>query len=326
MKILTLFVEPMLYGMDQIHEVYEKTEHQFQYIYCNRGLTGKDDLVLPDNSVVCHGNKTERKQQVQSVLKDFAPDFVIINGYVGFEQTTVISYCKRNHIPYAIETDTPLHIPENPLAAIGKKLILRTRLRNKYCYGFPGGTLQKENLVYYGIPEERCFIMPMSVSTGRLLKQYHSIPKKDELKELYGVAGKKVILFVGRLEPVKNVSVLIRAYKRLKSDQTVLMIVGDGSEMATLKAEADGDAGIRFEGYTVFPKLIDYYKLADVFVLPSTYESWGLVVNEAMTMGLPVIVSDHVGCRVDLVENFKNGYIFMDNSTDDLHEKILTVL
>ena len=58
--------------------------------------------------------------------------------------------------------------------------------------------------------------------------------------------------------------------------------------------------------------------MADIFVLPSEYEPWGLVVNEAIIMGLPVVVSSHVGCREDLIQNGKNGYIFENNDREDL--------
>lgn len=75
---------------------------------------------------------------------------------------------------------------------------------------------------------------------------------------------------------------------------------------------------IYFEGYITFPKNVIYYKMADIFVLPSEYEPWGLVVNEAIIMGLPVVVSSHVGCREDLIQNGKNGYIFENNDREDL--------
>lgn len=326
MKIFVLFVEPMLYGMDLIHEVYGRTEYEYQYVYCTSKLTGKDDILLPSNAFVCHGTEKEHKKQVASILERFRPDFVVINGYVGGEHTTAIKYCQVYKIPYAIESDTPLHIPSNKLKALAKKLYLRRLLHNPYCYGFPGGTLQKENLVYYGIPEEKNYIMPMSVSAERLLEVSEEIPEKETLKKKFGISDKKTFLFVGRLAKVKNVSLLIKAFQKIKEENsdTALLIVGDGTERVMLeqlvKEREIGD--VIFSGYVVFPEIVQYYKMADVFILPSVHEPWGLVVNEAMIMGLPVIVSSDVGCRLDLIKDGKNGFIFESNNVKDLKRKM----
>lgn len=328
MKILVLFVEPMLYGMDLIHEVYEKTKHEFRYLYCTTKLTGKDNIVLPDNAVVLSGQKSERRIQVKKEFSSFTPDFAIINGYVGMEQTTAIHYCQRKSIPYAIETDTPLHIPSNPIVALAKKMLLWQRLHHPCCYGFPGGTPQKENLVYYGIPEDKNVIMPMSVSENRLLEAANTYPSKEELKKEIGLESKKIILFVGRLAPEKNIPLLISAYSKLKRrhSEVSLLIVGDGPEAEKLRTQAKElmACDVFFPGYVVYPELTKYYKMADVFVLPSVYEPWGLVVNEALTFGLPVAVSNKVGCGYDLVRKNENGFVF--SNEDELIEGIEKVL
>lgn len=322
LKILVLFVEPMLYIMDLIHNVYEQTLHTYQYVFCHSRLTGKDDLTFPAGTVVCQGDAKARKTQIKEVFAQFRPDMVIVNGYVGTEQTTLIGCCKKAKVPYAIETDTPLHIPGNKLKAAAKKLYLRALLHNSFCYGFPGGTLQEENLVYYGTPKERCFLMPMCVDSGRLLAEAERLPDKQALKEQFGLAGKDVFLFVGRLEEVKNVPVLLRAFAAYQKENPngVLMIVGDGTQMEALK-EMTSQLGLKdvvYAGYVVFPELVSYYKMADVFVLPSCYEPWGLVVNEAQVFNLPVVVSSKVGCREDLVNPGKNGYIFEDDNEMEL--------
>lgn len=323
-KILVLFVEPMLYIMDLIHTVYEQTPYIYQYVFCHSRLTGKDDLSLPAGTVICDGDGAARKEQVKKIFESFCPDMVIVNGYVGVEQSTLIRCCKKAKVPYAIETDTPLHIPGNKLKAAAKKLYLRTLLHNSLCHGFPGGTLQKENLVYYGIRKERCYIMPMCVDCGRLLAEGENLPDKESLKAQYGLAGKDIFLFVGRLEEVKNVPVLLRAFAAYKKSNPdgALLIVGDGTQTEALK-EMTAQLGLKdvvYAGYVVFPGLVVYYKMADIFVLPSSYESWGLVVNEAQAFDLPVVVSSKVGCREDLVISGKNGYIFEDDNEMELRD------
>lgn len=329
MRILVLFVEPMLYVTDLIREVYEKTEYEFRYIFCGEKLTGRDALSLPESTVICSGTVKERAAQIKTAFDRFGPDLAVINGYVGTEQTAAIRYCRKHRIPYAIETDTPLHIPKNPLKALAKKLYLKMLLSNPLCWGFPGGTMQKENLVYYGIPEDRCFIMPMCVSADRLVAESARLPDKERLKEQFGLSGKQVFLFVGRLEPVKDLPVLLAAFEayRKKVPDSVLMLVGDGSQMETLQQQA-GD-GVCFAGYQVFPDLVKYYKVADVFVLPSCYESWGLVINEAQSLDLPVAVSSRVGCGPDLVRSGFNGFVFESGDASalcDAMEQAMTLL
>lgn len=323
-KILVLFVEPMLYNMDLIHEVYDKTDNYFFFIYCGVGVTGKDYLDLPKNSFVCSGTKKNRKIQIIDQTNSFKPDFVVINGYVGLEQHVLIRYCQKNRVPYAIESDTPLNIPSNKLKAILKKLYLRTLLHNPLCYGFPGGTLQKENLIYYGIPEKRNFIMPMSVSSERIINVSRDIPSKEILRRQLKINEHFVYLFVGRLEKEKNVDLLIEAFKIVheKKSNIALVIVGDGSQLDELKRKVSENnlRNVYFFGYIIFPELINFYKSSDVLVLPSNYEPWGLVVNEAMINGLPVIVSSKVGCRADLVSNNLTGYIFESENINELSE------
>lgn len=329
-KILVIFVEPMLYGLDLIHEVYENTPYEFQYLYCEEKLTGRDTIVLPTNAIICQGNKWNRKKIIEEIFNNFCPNFVVINGYVGTVQTMAIRLCQLKHVPYAIETDTPLHIPESKVKAFVKKIYLKKILHNKYCYGFPGGTLQKENLVYYGIPDEKCYIMPMSVSEKRLLAESEKNESRDEIRRKFGVFNKKVILFVGRLETVKNISILIKAFGELKKidSELALFIVGDGTEkenlMKLVKEHKIED--VYFEGYITFPENVKYYQMADVFVLPSTYEPWGMVINEAIIMGLPVVVSSHVGCRADLVREGENGFVFEDNNVIALAESLKKAL
>ena len=128
-RILVLFVEPMLYIMDLIYQVYEQTPYIYQYVFCHSRLTGKDDLSLPAGTVICHGKETARKEQIKKIFDSFRPDMTIVNGYVGVEQTTLIRCCKKAGVPYAIETDTPLHIPGNKLKAAAKKLYLKENIK-----------------------------------------------------------------------------------------------------------------------------------------------------------------------------------------------------
>lgn len=127
-------------------------------------------------------------------------------------------------------------------------------------------------------------------------------------------------LYVGRLVDVKNVALLIDEFNRSGKPLT---IVGKGELEAELKAKAKEN--ITFRGFVDNKRLGEVYKAHDVFILPSYSETWGLVVEEALYWGLPVIVSSHVGSSIDMVGDLATGEIFESGSVDSLHAAIAKV-
>lgn len=123
-----------------------------------------------------------------------------------------------------------------------------------------------------------------------------------------------VVLFVGRLAPEKGLPTLLSAAHQLRTDygmEATLILVGSGPEEEQLRSQARSlGVTARFPGFLEGKALADRYVAADVFVLPSLSEPWGLVVNEAMQYGRPIILSDHVGSRLSLLEEGKNGHSF----------------
>lgn len=120
------------------------------------------------------------------------------------------------------------------------------------------------------------------------------------------------VLFVGRLLELKNVGCLIESFQELSSPDHrawSLDIVGEGPHSASLRAQAAGDPRIAFHGACPYDELDRFYHRADVLVLPSSQEAWGLVVNEALAFGVRVLVSDQVGAA-QLITNDELGAVF----------------
>lgn len=137
-------------------------------------------------------------------------------------------------------------------------------------------------------------------------------------------------LYVGRLAPEKNVDGLIRAYAdyRARGGTWGLTLAGDGPERPALEALATSCGvrdHVRFDGHKTSAELLPSYAFAGCFVLPSTREPWGLVVNEAMAAGLPVIVSERCGCAENLVRDGVNGWTFNPAREGDLADKLVAV-
>ena len=136
--------------------------------------------------------------------------------------------------------------------------------------------------------------------------------------------GETVFLYVGRLVGVKGVDLLLEAFSRL-TQPARLVLVGEGPERARLGRLAE-ELGCEqrtiFEGFINQNRLPDVYRSADVFVLPSFYEPWGLVVNEALACGTPCVVSSAVGAGPDLVRDEGAGHIFESGSAESLREAL----
>jgi glycosyltransferase involved in cell wall biosynthesis len=136
---------------------------------------------------------------------------------------------------------------------------------------------------------------------------------------------------VGRLVPEKGVFDLLAAYAKLDSclrSEVALVFAGDGISRAELTRHATQitPGAVYFPGFAQREDLAGLYALAEVLVLPTHSDPWGLVVNEAMTCGLPIIVSNVAGCSADLVKDGWNGYVVPFQDSDKLSAAIDSVV
>jgi glycosyltransferase involved in cell wall biosynthesis len=141
----------------------------------------------------------------------------------------------------------------------------------------------------------------------------------------------RFILFAGRLVPEKGVFDLLQAYATLEGavrSQVGLVFAGDGvsQEKLVQRAKGIGPGAVCFPGFAQREDLATLYALADALVLPTHSDPWGLVVNEAMACGLPIIVSAVAGCASDLVEDGWNGYVVPPRDPEKLNHAILALV
>lgn len=229
-------------------------------------------------------------------------------GHAVFPLALLLAALYR--LPVAVESDTP---PPHAIA-------LWKRAIKRLCYPLlfrlpslflPGGSRQASYLRHYGVTADRITLACMTVDVEAIRR--HATARqsaRSDIRHAFGLAdGACVFLYVGRLEPVKGLQDLLAAFRLLASHDSALLIVGDGSELPVLQQAAATDSRLRCTGRLSGPQLLDAYVAADVFVLPSRFEPWGLVVNEAMAAGLPVIASERVGCVDDLVAAGATGLV-----------------
>jgi glycosyltransferase involved in cell wall biosynthesis len=185
-----------------------------------------------------------------------------------------------------------------------------------------------------GVQKEKIFVAAHAIDNAAYNKPVCE-KKKAALRTALSVENRKVVLYLGRLEREKGLEYLIKAFTLLKRDEAVLVIAGDGSlreELKTLVTCEGVQNSLRFTGYVPPQDAIPYYAIADVYVLPSVTmptgrEPWGLVVNEAMNQGLPVIATEAVGAAAGgLVRSGLNGFVVPERDSRALAEAIGRIL
>lgn len=177
----------------------------------------------------------------------------------------------------------------------------------------PGGIRQERYLIAQGIAPERIFPgrMTSDIQAIRDLHASHAARSREEIRLQLDIADyAPVFLFVGRLEPVKGPDILLQAFTRAQLPPSArLLVVGDGSMLDEVTAVAATDPRICVLGRLQGQSLWAHFFAADVLVVPSRNEPWGLVVNEALAAGAALIVADSVGCIDDLVNPEVNGLV-----------------
>jgi glycosyltransferase involved in cell wall biosynthesis len=203
-----------------------------------------------------------------------------------------------------------------------KRLLLEPLFRGTAAF-LPIGTVSAEFYEDFSIPRERLFLTPYAVDNEFFLRQREGyLGREAEIKRDLGlVVDRPVILFTGKLMERKRPWDLLLAYERLPArDAVTLLYVGDGRQRGELEeyARRRGLAGVRFTGFVNQKELPKYYAVADIFVLPSDFESWGVVVNEAMLFHLPVVTTRRVMSHADLVRHGENGFVYEPGDVDSL--------
>jgi glycosyltransferase involved in cell wall biosynthesis len=195
-------------------------------------------------------------------------------------------------------------------------------------YGLYIGEQNRRYLLRFGLDEQRLFPARYCVDNDYFRRRADELaPRRDELRALLGIEpGVPVILFAAKLIPKKAPFVLLDAFRRVRDRvPCALLVAGEGELRADLEAAAG--PGVHFAGFLNQTELPRAYAAADVFCLPSVeHETWGLVVNEALNFGLPVVVSDKVGCAADLVRPGWNGFVVPAGEPEPLADALETLV
>ncbi|HYM09316.1 MAG TPA: glycosyltransferase [Bryobacterales bacterium] len=249
-------------------------------------------------------------------LRRFGPDCLLIHGYSYWTQMQAMRWAIRHRIPYFLWADSNAH----KLQATGALPAVKKVCLRYFCRHAAGAlTIGSSNEAfwrYYGVGPERWFRSPLAVDNDSFRSQAQVWrSEKAGQRQALGLPSGRLLLYVGRFAPQKNLDTLLEAVaicRRGAGPHLSLALVGDGPEKAGLerlirRLRLDDVFVFGFQPQSELPR---FYGIADALVLPSSDEPWGLVVNEAMASGLPVLLSKSVGCLPDLLEEGGNGFSF----------------
>jgi glycosyltransferase involved in cell wall biosynthesis len=245
-------------------------------------------------------------------------DALWIHGYSTIYAMQAMIAAKALGIPVLMRSDSSLRDRARGGLKLKVKDVFFKGLSRMVDGVLTAGTLSTEYWTHYFRDAVPQFLMPHAVDNQYFqTKCLEAAESREALRAELGLdPGRPVILFASKLQKRKHCDHLISAYEGLSVDgaepRPYLVIVGDGEERAALEvqATATGFGSIRFAGFRNQSELPRFFDLASVFVLPARHEPWGLIVNEAMNAGRPVIVSDDVGCQPDLVRDGVEGCVY----------------
>jgi glycosyltransferase involved in cell wall biosynthesis len=241
-------------------------------------------------------------------------DALIVHGYAHVTEWLAFLGARRSGTPILLRGESTLLGRRPPAVAAAKRLTLGALLPRIHG-ALAIGTLNREFYLAYGVPDDRIFWVPYAVDNARFRAEAARWqPSRPALRAALGLPPDlPVVLYAGKLIPRKRPLDLLEAYARIAADHpAALVLLGEGMERPRLEAAIarHGLPHVRITGFVNLSEIGRYYAAADVLVLPSEYEPWGLVLNEGMCFGLPVVASDAVGAAPDLVRAEDNGFVY----------------
>lgn len=294
-------------------------------------LSGYDSIFLNSRPRKLGGFFSLVVPEVWGVLRSGKYDAVIIHGHSYAVCWLVLAAAKVFGIRSMMRGDTHLGLERSGWRRALRKPIIGTfyRLFDRFL------AVGSSNAAFYralGVPAERISIFPYAVDNDRFSResQLSDDERLHELSALGIPADRPIVLFASKFQPRKRPDDVLRAAAELirRGVDFTLLLVGDGPtrpELERFVVEMRMD-NVVFAGFINQSRLPTIYGICDVFVLPSMNEPWGLVVNEVMCAGKPVVVSKEIGCVPDLVVHGENGFLFSAGDVSGLANALQPLL
>jgi 1,2-diacylglycerol 3-alpha-glucosyltransferase len=251
---------------------------------------------------------------------------VAIPGWSNPTALAALRWCVAQNMPCVVMTESGASDKSRSRSSEW----IKTQILTLCSAALAGGSRHRDYLVELGIKRDRIFLGYDAVDNDYFRQKAEEVRGQgSEVRKQYGLPG-NYFLASARFLPKKNLVTLLRAYadyvRRSPAPSWDLVLLGDGPLRSQLVAECESlriIGKVHLPGFVQYDELPMYYALAGAFVHASISEPWGLVVNEAMASGLPLIVSRKCGCVPELLEEARNGFSFSPEDVDELATLLL---
>ena len=327
-KVLFLTNIPAPYRVDFFNELGKKCELTVLFerdTASDRNESWKADKFQNFEAIVLKGRNMNSDVALSfEVLKYLNKDFdeIIIGGYSTPTGMLAIQYLKMKKISFTLNTDGGFIKNDQGI----KRKIKEYFISSATNWLVPS-EVAKKYFCHYGANPTNTFMYPFSsLKEFDVLEQVPTKKQKLKLRQELGMNEEKIILSIGQFIHRKGFDVLIKAANKMPEDYGIY-IIGDQptQQYVDMKSKYQLD-NVYFIDFQLKEELKRYYQAADVFAFPTREDIWGLVVNEAMANGLPVITTDKCVAGLELVTNNENGYIIETEDVNQLVEKIQLIL
>jgi glycosyltransferase involved in cell wall biosynthesis len=283
--------------------------------------------VLPSLRVRAGTSRVLLNARLAASLKKLSPEAIICGGYNYAASWQALLWARRRGVRFVLWSESNVQDTRGRHKSV--EFLKAHFLKRCDRFVVPGKSAF-EYLRSLGAPANSIFTAPNAVDSAWFASQAEKAKHNASvIRERFGLPS-RFLLFVGRLVSEKGVFDLLQAYAKLASDvrsEVGLVFAGDGACKKALLERASHSAGtVFFPGFVEREDLAGLYALAEAFILPTHSDPWGLVVNEAMACGLPIIVTKVAGCAPDLVEDGWNGYVVPPANPDRLRAAIDSLL
>jgi 1,2-diacylglycerol 3-alpha-glucosyltransferase len=293
-------------GLRQWRVYKDEINFSYEVLPSARFRTGRSSLIL--------------NWKLRACLKKFAPEAIICGGYNYVASWEALWWAKNRDTELILWSESNRHDARAGLEWVES---LKAYFLSRCDRFVVPGKASSEYLQSLGAEAGTISIAPNAVDNDWFRRQADSVREREsEFRQRLGLPD-RFFLFVGRLVAEKGIFDLLHAYDQLSADarSTVgLVFAGDGLGKAELEwqAQSVNPGTICFPGFLHREDLASLYALAEALILPTHSDTWGLVVNEAMACGLPIIVTNVAGCSSDLVEDGWNGYVVPAQNPEEL--------
>jgi glycosyltransferase involved in cell wall biosynthesis len=268
----------------------------------------------------------KKGRQIIEWIKEQKISAVVVNGYNDAARLRVLRWCHRNNVPVMLFADSNSRGDLAQGLRAGVKRLVVGRIVDQSDAVLVCGSLGREYFLKYGAKEGRIFYTPYE-------PDYDAIAQVDEammrgVVQKYGLPeGRRRIVFTGRLVEAKRPDLAVDAFAAIADERPEwdLVIVGSGKLQQDLMTRVPQalQKRVYFTGFIGDQAEVSaIYRLSHVLVLPSDYEPWALVINEAAAAGMAIVCSDVVGAGAELVRDGVNGYRFPAGDGAALIEKL----